>query len=83
MKEKENNNLQKKEYIEVWEDLIAIKDLVISICLCLVTTFGGYIIAPNVAPWPLFGGLIGAITGFVINSFIITPKRVFLEDKEE
>ena len=83
MKEEVNKDLQKKEYIEVWEDLIAIKDLVLSIVLCLITTFAGYFIAPNNAPWTLFGGLIGAITGFVINSFIIAPKRQFIEDKEE
>ncbi len=66
-----------KENIEVWEDLVSIKDLVKSLLICTVTTLGAYFIAPNEPPKPLFFGLIGAFAGFVICSLIIKPKRSF------
>jgi hypothetical protein len=69
-----------KKNIEVWEDLVNIKDLVISLIICSTTALGGYFLAPNKPPKPLLYGLFGAILGFVICSFIIKPKRVFLEN---
>ena len=65
--------------VEVWEDLVHIKDLVISLLICSITTLGGYFIAPNDPPKPLFYGLIGALIGFAICSVIIKPKRTFKE----
>jgi hypothetical protein len=72
-----------KQNIEVWEDLVRIKDLVISLILCSVTTLGGYFLAPKDPPKPLFFGLSGAIIGFVVCSIFIKPKRIFVETKEE
>lgn len=69
--------------IEVWEDLVNIKDLLLALAICSVTTLGAYFIAPNEPPKPLFFGLIGALIGFVISSIIIKPKRIFIEDKDE
>ncbi|EOR22427.1 hypothetical protein A499_17944 [Niallia nealsonii AAU1] len=63
--------------IEVWEDLVQIKDLVMALVICSITTMGAYFIAPNEAPKPLFFGLSGAIIGFIICSIIIKPKRNF------
>ena len=72
-----------KDNIEVWEDLVNIKDLVLSLLICSVTTLGGYFIAPNVPPKPLFFGLIGALIGFGISSFLIKPKRIIRESHSE
>lgn len=72
-----------KNNIEVWEDLVNIKDLVISLIVCSVMSLGGYFLAPNTAPKPLFGGLIGAILGFVISAIFIKPKRVLIETDQE
>jgi hypothetical protein len=70
--------------IEVWEDLVNIKDLVISLIICSITTLGGYLLAPNEPPKPLLFGLLGALIGFIICSIIIKPKRNFkYEEKEE
>jgi hypothetical protein len=69
--------------VEVWEDLVHIKDLVIALLICTITTLGGYFIAPNEPPKPLFYGLIGALIGFGICSFIIKPKRIFKEIEVE
>lgn len=70
------------EYVEVWEDLVSIRDLVISLIICVVTTLGLYFVAPNNGSMPLFFGLFGALLGFGICSFIFKPKRNFIEDKE-
>lgn len=72
-----------KNNIEVWEDLVSIKDLVISLIVCSVMSLGGYFLAPNIPPRPLFGGLIGAILGFILCSIFIKPKRVIIETNQE
>lgn len=73
-----------KNNVEVWEDLVSIKELVLALAICSVTTLGGYFIAPNDPPKPLFFGLAGALVGIVICSIIIKPKRTFhiVEDEE-
>jgi hypothetical protein len=72
-----------KKNIEVWEDLVNIKDLVIALIVCSVTTLGAYFIAPDEPPRPLFFGLSGAIIGFVICTIFIKPKRIVIEIKQE
>jgi hypothetical protein len=72
-----------EQNIEVWEDLVKIQDLVISLIICSITTLGGYLIAPNEPPKPLLFGLAGALIGFILCSFMIKPKRNFrYEDRE-
>ncbi|ASN04565.1 Bax inhibitor 1 family protein [Virgibacillus necropolis] len=74
-----------KTNVAVWEDVVNIKDLVLSLVICTVTTLGGYLLAPNEPPKPLFFGLVGAIIGFVTCSIIIKPKRTFhyIEEEDE
>ncbi|QKY71091.1 hypothetical protein [Lentibacillus sp. CBA3610] len=72
----------KKENIEVWEDLVNIKDLVLSLTICSLTSLGGYLVAPE-DQQPLIFGLIGAVVGFIISSIIIKPKRQFGYTDEE
>jgi len=72
-----------KEYIEVWEDLVSIKDLVKSLLICTITTLTAYFLAPNEPPKPLLFGLIGAFAGFIQTSFIIKPKRNFIDTDTE
>lgn len=76
-------NEDSKKNIEVWEDLVRIKDLVIALIVCSITTLGGYFLAPNKPPKPLLFGLCGAIIGFVICSIAIKPKRTFIETDME
>ncbi|GAA0444701.1 MAG: hypothetical protein ACQEWU_19325 [Bacillota bacterium] len=74
---------QQGENIEVWEDLVNIKDLLLSIVICTISTLGGYLIAPNEPPKPLIFGLVGAVVGFIITSVVIKPKRRFRYMDEE
>lgn len=69
------NKTTDSEFVEVWEDLVTIKDLVISLIICSVVTMVSYFIAPNEPPKPLFFGLAGAIIGFIICSILFKPKR--------
>ena len=49
---------QKKEkLIEVWEDIVSIKDLSLALIICPLVTMIGYFIAPNHGSFPLFLGL--------------------------
>jgi|BioPla2DNA2_1021312.scaffolds.fasta_scaffold119031_2 hypothetical protein len=78
---KESNS--EESYIEVWEDLVNIKDLILALIFCSVTTLGGYFLAPKSPPKPLLFGISGAIFGFMISSILIKPKRVLLEGNKE
>ncbi|MBO0993821.1 hypothetical protein [Bacillus sp. SD088] len=80
---KENDPHEKKN-IEVWEDLVNLKELILSLVICSVTTLGAYLLAPAEPPKPLFFGLAGAIVGFIIISIIVKPKRTFemIEDED-
>ena len=69
-----NNKKQSKNNIEVWEDVVNIKDLMISLVIASMTTLGGYLIAPNEPPQPLLFGLVGAVLGFIINSDFYTGR---------
>nr|WP_147534602.1 hypothetical protein [Bacillus marasmi] len=73
----------KPVHIEVWEDLVKIKSLILSLFICSTTSLAGYFIAPNQAPKPLFFGLIGALIGFIFCSMIIKPKRLIHEVTRE
>ncbi len=74
LKSSENN-------IEIWEDLVNIRDLVKALVISILTTFCGYYLSPNDSYKPLLFGLAGAIVGFIISSFLIEPKREFIEEK--
>ncbi|WP_100009978.1 hypothetical protein [Lentibacillus sediminis] len=69
MKEENSEN-----YVEVWEDNVNIKDLLIAMALCIGFALGGYLFAFGDTP-PLIFGLAGGVIGFIISSIIIKPKR--------
>lgn len=74
---------ENKNYVEVWEDNVKVKDLLIAMILCIGLSLGGYIIAPGEAPQPLIFGLTGGVIGFIISSFIIKPKRKITKVEED
>lgn len=71
------------EMIEIWDDVVRIRDLVLAIAINSITTLGGYFAAPDHAPMPLLFGLIGAVIGFMICSLFIKPKRIFEESERK
>lgn len=72
-----------KNYVEVWEDYVDLKDLFISILLCVGLSLFGYIIAPEDGSKPLIFGLSGGVIGFITSSIIIKPKRKIKYHEEE
>lgn len=81
------DKLNQEGKIEIWEDVVTIKDLLISLIICMITTFGGYGVGRWIAKQttggyqPLLFGLLGAVCGFILVSMVIKPKREFdMED---
>ena len=65
----------KQKLLYMWNDFVTIKDLSLAIILSIVGTLAGFFLAGTNPTRQLFFGLIGAIIAFVINTFIIKPKR--------
>ncbi|MCM3618367.1 hypothetical protein M3936_12325 [Sutcliffiella horikoshii] len=74
---------REKETIEIWGDNVNIKDLLLAIIICVVTTLGGYLIAPAEPPKPLVFGLVGGVIGFTVSAILIKPKRTITYSGEE
>ncbi|MFK4566529.1 hypothetical protein [Enterococcus sp. UD-01] len=74
----------KKDLIELWGDLVALKDMILAIVICSVTTMGGFFLAPAAdTTKQLFFGLGGAVLGFIISTIIIKPKRIVVEKEQD
>ncbi|QKY70256.1 hypothetical protein [Lentibacillus sp. CBA3610] len=73
---------KQQSFFDIWGDNVNLKDLLIAMAICIVTTLGGFIVAPGDDPQPLIFGLVGGVLGFIISTIIIKPKRV-IEDMEE
>ncbi|MTD37527.1 hypothetical protein GIX45_02540 [Erwinia sp. CPCC 100877] len=74
----------KKDLIDLWGDLVALKDLILAIVICSVTTLGGFFFAPaGNTTKQLFFGLGGAVLGFIISTIIIKPKRIVVEKEQD
>ena len=70
------------QFVEVWEDVVRIKDLILAIAISPATTMACYFLAPERGSLPLFFGLGGALIGFVLCSLFIKPKRDFKQEIE-
>ncbi|MBE0405123.1 MULTISPECIES: hypothetical protein [Halomonas] len=66
---------RKNRFLNVWDDTVSGRDLLLSLCISTPLTLGGYLLAPAQPPLPLILGLSGAILGFFINALLFRPKR--------
>ena len=64
---------------EVWEDIVDIKELLLSLLINAAGALGGYLAAPNVKPYPLLCGLLGSLAAFLVCVLLFKPKREFTE----
>ncbi|WP_192496918.1 MULTISPECIES: hypothetical protein [unclassified Pseudoclavibacter] len=62
-------------YIEVWNDLVSPRDLTWALLICGGTTAAALLIATLLSFNVFFWGLGGSVIGFVISTFVFTPKR--------
>lgn len=68
---------EKKELIEIWGDVVELRDLVRAIAVSSITTMGMYFLAPaGNDTLQLFFGLGGALIGFIVSGMMIKPKRI-------
>lgn len=74
----------KNTMVEIWGDVVEIKDLIVSIILSSIFIMGAYFFIPTGDKTrELFYGLLGAVLGFIVSIILIKPKRIviFEEDK--
>lgn len=78
---KEKGRFKKDELAEVWNDVVMIKELVVSIVICTIGSMTGYLLAPPEPPLPLLFGFVGIGIGFVLSNLLSKPKRIIVEEK--
>lgn len=74
---------KKNHFLNVWDDTVGGKDLLLALCISTPLTLGGYLLAPTQPPLPLILGLSGAILGFFINALLFRPKRKLQTGEEK
>jgi len=61
--------------IEVWNDLVSPKELIACLVVSAICTVAAVLIASNTGGQTLYWGLGASVIGFVVNCFLVTPKR--------
>ena len=61
--------------IEVWNDLVSPKDLIACLVVSAICAVAAVLIASNTGGQTLYWGLGASVVGFVVNGFLVTPKR--------
>lgn len=64
--------------VEVWNDLVSPRDLLVSLLLSAACAVVSLVIAGATGSQPLFWGLGGCVLGFVISCVVVRPKREVL-----
>lgn len=68
---------KQEKYLELWGDLVGLRDIVIAMIISIGCTMSGYFLAPTGnTTRQLFYGLAGAVLALMINTFFIKPKRM-------
>lgn len=61
--------------IDVWNDLVSVRDLVVALAVSVVAVTISCVIASWLKQPLLFWGLGGSAAGFAVNCLLISPKR--------
>lgn len=64
-----------RQNIEVWNDLVSLKDLVVSLLVSVVCAVLAVIVSSRAGGQTLFWGLGASVVGFTVNCLLVTPKR--------
>ena len=76
--------MKNQRLITIWGDIVGLFDLMKSLLISACLTLSGFFIADSQNPTQqLFFGLMGAVSAFIINSYLIKPKRKFSIKNEE
>lgn len=75
--------MKNQRLITIWGDAVGLFDLIQSLLISACLTLGGFFVADSQNPTQqLFFGLLGAVLGFILNSFFIKPKRIIMSQEE-
>lgn len=64
-----------RQNIEVWNDLVSAKDLLICLLVSAACALLAVIISSRAGGQTLFWGLGASVVGFAVNCLLVTPKR--------
>lgn len=64
-----------RQNVEVWNDLVSPKDLVICLLVAVACAVAAVMISSRVGGQTLFWGLGASVVGFIVNCFLVAPKR--------
>ena len=73
-----------RQNIEVWNDLVSPKDLVVCLLVAVACAVAAVMISSRVGGQTLFWGLGASAAGFIVNCLLVTPKRevVIVDDAD-
>lgn len=73
-----------RQNIEVWNDLVSPRDLVICLLVSVACAAAAVLISPRSGGQTLFWGLGASVAGFIVNCLLVTPKRevVIVDDAD-
>ena len=61
--------------IEVWNDLVSPKDLIICLVVSAICAVAAVLVASSTGGQTLYWGLGASVIGFAVNCFLVIPKR--------
>ena len=64
-----------RQNIEVWNDLVSPRDLVICLLVSVACAAAAVLISPRSGGQTLFWGLGASVLGFIVNCLLVVPKR--------
>ena len=64
-----------RQNIEVWNDLVSPKDLVICLLVAVACAVAAVMISSRIGGQTLFWGLGASVVGCIVNCFLVAPKR--------
>lgn len=64
-----------EQYVEIWGDRVSMRDLVIALAACAVTTVVAVVIGRALGSSEFFWGLGGSVVGFGAAMALVRPKR--------
>ncbi|QPL06563.1 hypothetical protein ID810_04820 [Actinomyces respiraculi] len=65
----------REPHIEVWNDLVSARDLVLSLTVCAASAVAALVVATLTGGQLLFWGLAGSVLGFALSCLLVQPKR--------
>lgn len=73
--EVDSENTERQNNIEVWNDLVSPRDLLICLLISVMCIVAAVLLSASLGGKPLFWGLGASTIGFIACCFLVSPKR--------